>query len=236
MFQRPVPVTQRPAAMSRPIAGVIFDLDGVLIDSAEAHFQSWQKLAAAFGTTVTRDAFKQTFGRPNADILPRLFGNHLSPDEVREMGEQKERLYREIAGDHIKPIAGAVELVTACHDAGLICGVGSSGHPLNIELALKTLGIADRIQAVVSGHDVQKGKPDPEVFLKVADRIGLEPHQCVVIEDAPVGIDAALAAGMIAVAVATEHPPEQLSRAHHVAASPKELSPATLATLAATAT
>jgi beta-phosphoglucomutase len=204
--------------------GVIFDMDGVLIDSSDAHFASWRRLAADLGRDVTRDEFRATFGRQNRDVIPQLFGAAVSPERIDEMGERKERYYREIIRDDVPVLPGAVALVQDCVDAGMRCAVGSSGHPENIAIALRAMGVDALIQGVVTGHDVTAGKPDPQVFLLAADRIGVAPRRCAVIEDAPAGIEAALAAGMTAVAVTTEHPGERLSRAHLVAPGPDALS------------
>ncbi len=211
--------------MTSELEAVIFDLDGVLIDSSDAHFESWRRLARDLGRTVTEEQFKSTFGRQNRDIIPMLFGESLSPERIEELGETKERYYREIVRDNVPALPGAADLVRACADAGLRCAVGSSGHPKNIDLALRALGIDSIIATVVSGHDVTKGKPDPQVFLLAAERLGIAPETCAVIEDAPAGIEAALAAGMTAVAVTTEHPRERLSHAHLVVEGVHDLSP-----------
>ena len=211
--------------MTFAIEAVIFDLDGVLIDSADAHLESWRRLAGELGTTVTEEQFKRTFGRQNRDIVPTLFGPSLSPQRVEEIGGTKERYYRELIHDNVPAIPGAGDLVRACFEAGLRCAVGSSGHPKNIALALRSLSIESFISAVVTGHDVTIGKPDPQVFLMAAERLGVSPAACAVIEDAPAGIDAALAAGMTAIAVTTEHPRERLAHAHLIINSLDELSP-----------
>jgi beta-phosphoglucomutase len=211
--------------MTSEIEAVIFDLDGVLIDSSDAHLESWRRLARDLGRTVTEEQFKSTFGRQNRDIIPTLFGESLNPERIEELGETKERYYREIVRDNVPALPGAADLVRACANAGLRCAVGSSGHPKNINLALRALGIDSIIEAVVSGHDVTKGKPDPQVFLLAAQRLDLAPETCAVIEDAPAGIEAALAAGMTAIAVTTEHPQERLSHAHLIVNGPQDLSP-----------
>ncbi len=207
------------------VSAVIFDMDGVLIDSSEAHFASWRRLAADLSTGVTQQQFRSTFGRQNRDIIPTLFGLSLNPQRIEEMGETKERYYREIIKGGVPTLPGASELVHACHEAGMRCAIGSSGHPENIAIALGAMDIDDIINTIVSGHDVSVGKPDPRVFLIAAERLGVAPKRCAVIEDAPAGIDAALAAGMTAVAVTTEHPRQRLSHAHLVVDRLEELCP-----------
>ncbi len=210
----------------RSIECVIFDVDGVLIDSSDAHFQSWTRLAAEHDVTLTRAQFKSTFGRQNRDIIPTLFdaspGN--ATVDVEALSETKERYYREIIGDHVNQLPGAAALVRECHAAGLRCAIGSSGHPKNIAIVLESLDIETCVSAVVTGQDVTVGKPDPQVFLIAAEKTGVQPDRCVVIEDAPAGIAAALAASMIAIGVTTEHAADRLAHAHLVVDRLDELS------------
>ncbi|MCP4250190.1 MAG: HAD family phosphatase [bacterium] len=214
--------------MAMAIHAVIFDLDGVLIDSGPAHHESWRLLGAESGVQVGAEQFAATFGRQNRDIIPLLFGQNLDADRVHELSERKEALYRDLVRGRIKEVPGAAALVSACREAGLRLAVGSSGHPINIDLALEELGIADCFEAIVTGHDVNRGKPDPQVFLMAAQRLGVEPAGCAVVEDAPSGIEAALAAGMTAVGLTSHHPRDRLGRAHLVVDSLSELAPTTI--------
>lgn len=213
------------------LAAVIFDMDGVLIDSAEAHLESWRRLARQLGLELTRERFLETFGRQNRDVIPMLFGEGRSEEVVTELSETKERIYRDLVRGRLAPLPGAIELVHASAKAGLKLAVGSSGHPDNIELALVELGIRPLFEGAISGHDVTRGKPDPQVFRMAGDRLGVQPQRCAVIEDAPAGIDAALAAGMVAVAVTTSHPATQLRKAQLIVDSLEELSPERMARL-----
>jgi HAD superfamily hydrolase (TIGR01509 family) len=210
---------------------VIFDMDGVLIDSADAHFESWRRLANDLGKTVTAEQFRCTFGRQNRDVIPQLFGDGFDEPRIADLGETKERYYREIIREHVPAIAGAVELVNDCDAAGMKCAVGSSGHPENVALALNAMGLQNVMQTVVTGHDVTVGKPDPQVFAIAADRLDIPAHSCAVIEDAPAGIQAALSAGMTAIGITSEHPRDSLTRAHYVVDRLDELSPAFLGQL-----
>lgn len=209
-----------------PLEAVLFDLDGVLIDSGSAHLESWRRLASDLGVTITSERFKSTFGRQNRDAIPMLFGPGYEPDRVHELSERKEAHYRELITDCVPIVAGAADLVRACDRAGIKCGIGSSGHPKNIALAIAALRIENEIRAVVSGADVSVGKPDPQVFLLTAVRLGVCPARCAVVEDAPAGIQAALAAGMTAIAIATEHARDQLTHAHLIVDRLSELTPA----------
>ena len=185
--------------------GVVFDVDGVLIDSAEAHFESWYMLGRERGTEVTRDQFAATFGRQNRDVIPGLFGA-VSPEQLAAMSDRKELLYRDIVRDDPPIVAGAIDLVHGLHDAGVLLGVGSSGPPPNVELVLDAMDVTPLMAAVIHGDHVSRGKPDPQVFRLAFDAMGLPPERCVVIEDAPAGVMAARSAGAKAVAVLIYHP------------------------------
>jgi beta-phosphoglucomutase len=182
---------------------VIFDIDGVLIDSYEPHFESWQMLAAELGQTVTPEQFAASFGRTSKDIIriwwSGLFGADLTDKKIAELDEKKEAAYREVVAKTKPVMEGAVELIDALHAAGFKLAVGSSGPPANVELSLKLLGRESKFSARVTGMDVTRGKPDPQVFLMAAGKLGVKPAECAVIEDAPAGVAAANAAHMASI-------------------------------------
>ena len=192
--------------------GVIFDMDGVLVDSADAHLASWQGLARELGQTVTKEQFARTFGQQNRDIIPLLFGE-TDASRIVALADRKEELYRDLVREYPPIMAGAIVLVRGLAEAGARLAVGSSGPLANIELILDAMGVRGLMSAIVSGDDVSRGKPNPEVFLIAAERIGVPPSRCVVIEDAPVGVEAAQRAGMKCIAVMTHHPGEALANA-----------------------
>ncbi|MBI4717378.1 MAG: HAD family phosphatase [Planctomycetes bacterium] len=211
--------------------GVIFDMDGVLVDSAEAHLRSWRQLAAEHGGSVTDQQFAATFGQQNSDIVPLLFGP-VSPERLAALADRKEAIYRELVRDEPPVVAGAVELIRALDAAGAALAVGSSGPLANIELILRGMGVRSLIRHIVSGDDVTRGKPDPQVFRLACERLGLPPGACVVIEDAPVGVQAAHGAGAKAVAVLMHHPASAFPRADLVVPRLADLSAARLLALA----
>lgn len=206
------------------IAGVIFDLDGVLIDSRQAHLESWRMLARRRGKHLSEESFLGTFGRSNADVVPLLFPEEASAEGVRSIADEKEAAYRALVRGRLPVIPGAVETVRACRAAGLKLAIGSSTPPQNITLALEEMHVAGCFAAIVSGDEVARGKPEPDVFLAAARRLGLSPGACVVVEDAPAGVEAALRARMKVVAVCTTHPEGELAAAHRVLRSVAELS------------
>lgn len=204
MINAPQPKEKKHGMTMDSSIGVIFDMDGVLVDSAAPHLRSWQLLAEECGGTVTQEQFSRTFGQQNRDIVPILFGL-VSEKRMQQLANRKEELYRDIIRCDPPIIQGAVELVRDLHQAGVALAVGSSGPAENIDLVLSSMGVKECIAVVVSGDDVTRGKPDPQVFTTAADRLGIEPSRCVVIEDAPVGVEAAKVAGARTVAVLLYH-------------------------------
>jgi beta-phosphoglucomutase len=209
------------------LLGVIFDMDGVLVDSYEAHFASWRRMAARHGLDMTRDEFAATFGRTTRDIIRHLWGDRGIPDdEIPAWDAEKEAAYRQILEADFPAMDGAGELLAALHEAGFALAIGSSGPPENVALVLRCLGGAEHVAATVDGTQVTRGKPHPEVFLKAADKLRLPPAACAVVEDAPAGIEAARRAGMAAIALTGTAPREKLARrAHRVVGSLRELTP-----------
>ncbi|MFW6188822.1 MAG: HAD family hydrolase [Planctomycetota bacterium] len=212
--------------------GVIFDMDGVLVDTARAHFESWKVVGRERGVEVTWEQFHRTFGRPNDVIIPRLFGDDLSAEEISEIDRRKEAAFREIFREELKALPGAVEMIEELHRRGFRLAVGSSAPPENIRMVLEELGVEDYFRSVVCAADVEHGKPDPEVFLKAAEALGVEPENCLVIEDVPAGVEAAHRAGMACIALSTSHAAEALSEAELMAGDLSEVPPERVAELA----
>ena len=210
---------------------VIFDLDGVLIDSSEFHWESWQVMGREDGFTMTAELFRRTFGMPNRAILPELYGRAMADAEITELSERKEAHFRTLAQGRLQALPGGVELAHALAAAGIPIAIGSSTPLSNIRVALESIGVERCFQQIVCADDVTKGKPDPEVFLKAAGELGAAPGVCVVIEDAVVGVAAAKAAGMRCLAVTTTHPAPALAAADRVVASLAGITPADLAAL-----
>jgi beta-phosphoglucomutase len=199
--------------------GIIFDMDGVLIDSAEAHYHAWHSLGEEIGTPHTREFFNSTFGMHNNQIMPRWLGPDLKPADGRRLAERKEQLFLQVVNQHLVALPGAKEFVAAAREAGYRCAVGSSGPRRNVETALDLLGIRQLFHHLSTGDDVTEGKPHPEVFLKAAGGLGLQPRQAVVIEDAPQGVEAGLAGGFPVIALTTSRPAADLQGAHLIAQS-----------------
>jgi beta-phosphoglucomutase family hydrolase len=205
--------------------GAIFDWDGVIINSARHHERSWERLAAEVGKILPEDHFVKGFGRKNEFIIPELLGWTRDIEEVRKLSLRKEALYREVVRElGISALPGVESWLRLLRDEGIACVIGSSTHRENITTTLEVLGLKEFFSDIVSAEDVKQGKPDPEVFLTAAARIGVEPAHGVVFEDALVGIAAAKAAGMRVVAVATTEPKDKLAHADFVVDRMDELS------------
>src|SRR6266571_4001789 len=187
--------------MSSSIQAVIWDLDGVIIDSAEEHRQAWQRLAREEGITFTDADFWATFGKRNDDIIATIWGP-LPPERVQELANRKESYFRELIRKTAAPLPGAMELMRWLHEAGFAQALASSTPIENIKLISDVLGLEKYLSVLVSGETVARGKPAPDIFLKAAEELGIEPIHCVVIEDAVTGVQAAHAAGMRCIAVA----------------------------------
>ncbi len=196
-------------------AGALFDWDGVVIDSSAAHERSWEMLAEEENLPLEPGQFERGFGKKNKVIIPEVYQWADDPQEIQWLGERKEFLYRElIARDGIELLPGVVELLEFFREQGIPCAVGSSAPRENLELIMDTTGTREFFVGMVGAEDVDRGKPDPEVFIKAAGTIDREPEHCFVFEDALHGIEAGLAAGAKVVAVATTNPLDKLGIAH----------------------
>jgi beta-phosphoglucomutase len=211
---------------------VIFDMDGVLVDSYHAHFESWRRLAEETGIArFTEDDFARTFGMTSREILAHHWPAKLTPEQIAGHDARKEELYRQIIRANFPEMPGARALVHRLHEAGFRLAVGTSGPAANIEASLEGLGHRELFGALVSGQDVPRGKPDPAIFLLAAERLGVPPQRCAVIEDAPAGVEAANRAGMAAIAVLGTASGEQLAAARLIVERLDELSPQRIAEL-----
>lgn len=197
--------------------GIIFDWDGVVIDSSRQHEESWERLAEEEGKTLPADHFTIGFGRKNEWVIPTLLKWTDRPDEIRRLSLRKEMIYREIVIEKgLSALPGVHPFLLRLQAAGVPSCVGSSTHRANIDTSIAALGFEGLFGGIITAEDVSHGKPDPEVFLKAAAKTGCAPENCVVFEDAMAGIEAARAGGMKVVGVATTHPAEELTMTDRV--------------------
>lgn len=209
---------------------VIFDLDGVIVDSSHEHYASFVQLGREVGYDMDRERFRHCFGRRNEEIFPMLLGN-LTPEQVAELADRKESLFRDLIRERVSPLPGVPELLANLQQAGFRMAIGSSTPRANIDLILDKLNILSYFGAIVSAEDVTKGKPDPAVFVTAAQRLGVDPACSVVVEDAVAGVQAAKRGGMHALGVTTNHARASLHEADRVVDSLAEVGPADFAAL-----
>ena len=207
-----VPKTDQQAPMAR---GALFDWDGVIIDSSAQHEKSWKHLAKEIGKPLPDDHFVRGFGMKNQIIIPKILQWTDDPEQIESWSLRKEYLYRDIISkEGIRPLPGVFDLLQMLGEHNVPCAVASSTHRQNVETIFDAIGLRDFFTAIVTAEDVAHGKPDPEVFLAAASCIGRKPVECVVFEDAHVGIEAGLAAGARVIAVATTNPLSELGKSH----------------------
>jgi beta-phosphoglucomutase family hydrolase len=193
---------------------VLFDWDGVVIDSSPQHERSWELLAAAESLPLPEGHFKRGFGKKNETIIPDILGWTRDSAEIQRLARLKEKTYRRLVAESgVNILPGARELLAALRAENIPCAVASSTPRENLDAIFAATGLDACFDAVVCGDDVENGKPAPDIFLLAAKKLGVAPGDCVVIEDAHAGIEAALRAGMPVLAVATTHPIADLAAA-----------------------
>jgi len=185
---------------------VLWDVDGTLVDSLEYHWLSWRTALSNEGYTLTREQFMSTFGRRNDEILRTYFGPQITPERILRISLDKEEQYREMVRRRgIEPLPGVRRWLDQLKAAGWRQAIASSAPSLNLEVILAALDVKDRFDAIVSAEEVERGKPDPQIFLAAAAKVQTPPARCIVVEDAPAGTEAARRAGMRAIGVLTTH-------------------------------
>jgi beta-phosphoglucomutase len=193
------------ATMTR--RAVLWDLDGTLVDSEQYHWLAWRDTMSVEGVTLTHDQFLKTFGLRNDAVVPQWIPG-ASNERIQRIANAKEHLYRRLVREGgLVPLPGAAEWTQLLANEGWRQAIASSSPRENIDAVLAVIGLASVFQAVVSAEDVTLGKPDPQVFLTAASRLGSPPAQCIVVEDAPAGIEAARRAGMPSIGVSRKGPP-----------------------------
>ena len=192
----------------------IFDMDGVLIDSGVWHRAAWQALLVEVGLDPARpDFWRLTIGRPGEEAVPLLLGKTLPDGEARRLARRKRDLYVELARGGLRAVQGAPAFIEHLARRGIPRAVGTSASRMDVERMLEGVGLRRHFEVVVTSEDVRLGKPDPEVYVLAARRLGAAPGACVVFEDSVVGIQAARRAGMRAIGVTTAYGEEELRAA-----------------------
>ena len=199
-------------------AGLIFDMDGTMIDSMAFHGQSWIAFAQRHGIEIeVQELLRRTTGRTGAECMELLFGRPMDSAECWRLVHEKEEIYRELFAPVFREVSGFCEFSARAMGRGLRVGVGTAGDKHNIAFAFSRLLMDPPPHAVVGGDEGLPGKPEPAIFLEAARRIGVAPAECIVFEDAPFGIEAARRAGMRAVAICSSHAAHELTGPHVLA-------------------
>jgi beta-phosphoglucomutase len=202
--------------LKRGTYAVLWDMDGVLVDSAELHRRAWRIFLTQNNLTVGDEIFERGFGQPNEQVLPRYFPG-LSDQEIRQLSADKEACYRRLVRQEgIFPVPGVLVWMEKFQRAGIRQGMATSGCRANASMIVDLTGAGTYLTSVVAAEDVSRGKPHPDVFVRTSERVGVPPERCLVIEDSLHGIRAARAAGMRCLALETTHDASELGEADHV--------------------
>ena len=194
--------------MQHSLYAIIWDLDGVLIDSGDYHFRAWCEIMHdERNREFSAEEFKHTFGMRNLEMLRNVFGNEISAADVEHLSEVKEARYRELVRtEGLQLLPGVETWLASTQRAGWQQAVASSAPRANVDAVMEASHIHSYFGAMIAAEDVSRGKPDPEVYLTAARRLGVEPSHCIIIEDAPAGVQGARNAGMACIGVLTSHP------------------------------
>jgi beta-phosphoglucomutase family hydrolase len=213
------------------LGAVIFDLDGVIVDNMRYHKKAWEIFIRKHAPGLKIEDVAQHFGKTNDDLMSFIFGRRMTAEEVGPWSEEKEGLYREIYAQDMAPLPGLLKLLKRLKKKGIRTVIATSAPKENADFVLDGLNIRSWFDAVVDASEVKKGKPDPEIYLKAAQKVGCLPEACVVFEDSLPGIDAGRSAGMKVIGVATTLPQDKLKDTELVIRDFREITQAVLAKL-----
>jgi len=197
------------------IKGILWDMDGVLVDTEELHFQSWERTLSAYNIPFTRELFKETFGMNNWGTVKRLIGHDPEQEQYATISDQKELLFQQLSKGQVQPLPGVIELLQFFKSRNLKQAIASSAPQENIDVVVDELNIRGFFDAIVSGSKLT-GKPSPDVFIASAKAIGVSVQNCLVIEDSIPGVEGAKRGGMFCLAVTNTNPAENLKKADYI--------------------
>lgn len=204
------------ALKDHDIAGIIFDMDGTMIDNMMVHHRAWQRILAKYGIDLPLAEVKKRIHGVNEEILEREFGARFQPAERQQVADEKEAAYREIFRPELRLIEGLPAFLDHLDEQAIPFAIGTAAPGLNADFVLDELAIRPRFRAVVHAGQVTKGKPDPEVFEKAAAGIGVPLEKCIIFEDSPTGAEAAARGGALSVIVTTTHEPSEFAHLDNV--------------------
>lgn len=192
------------------IRAVIFDMDGTIVPNRDYHMLAWRRLCDEEGIKASDDELLATFGSTNRDIFGKMMNRQIGEEELARLSSKKESLYRESYHGHVKPTKGLTAFLNSLRQLGIPMGLATSAPSENVDFTLNESGLKPYFQVVTDASGISKSKPDPEIFLKTAFQLKVQPNQCLVFEDAPLGILAAKLAGMQVLALTTTFSPDML--------------------------
>jgi beta-phosphoglucomutase len=194
---------------------VLFDMDGMIVDSNPFHKIAFEQFLARYQISLTDEELKaHVYGKTNKEGMPYIFKKQLSPTELDERAEEKEAMFLDIYKQDIRPVEGLVPFLRILKAHGIPTAVGTSAPPANLHFILDSLQLKPYFDALLDSTYVTRGKPDPEIYLESARKLGVEPKRCLVIEDSLAGVQAGLNAGMKVIGITTTHTAEELSNTH----------------------
>ncbi len=196
------------------IKAVLFDMDGTMVDNNVFHMKAFQEFCRRHGYDLSEEEFKTKLsGKRNSEILRNMFGKDITDEQIKQYGDDKEAIYREMYAPHIKPVEGLHDFIQTLKKRNIKVAVATSGQEKNRRFVFEKLGFLDTFDVVTGEEHIVKGKPDPEIFLNTADKLGVSPKHCLVFEDSPSGVKGAKNAGMKVIGLSTTHTEEELREA-----------------------
>jgi beta-phosphoglucomutase family hydrolase len=191
--------------------GVIFDMDGTMVDNMMTHHRAWQSILAGVGLELTLEEVKREIHGINEEIIARLFGDRFTEEEIKRIAYEKEAAYRRIFLPELKLVDGLPDLLETLYQANIPMAIGTAAPPENVDFVLDNLNLRQYFKSVLHAGHVSKGKPDPEIFIKAANGMGLDAPDCLIFEDSPTGAEAANRAGSPAIILTTTHQQAEFS-------------------------
>jgi HAD superfamily hydrolase (TIGR01509 family) len=188
----------------------IFDMDGVVVDNAAWHLDAFAEFGKRHGLVKTNEEYTKYFGNTNQTIMDSLFNTQLSSDKLTAFANEKEIIYRELYRPFIKPVEGLPVFLEYASNCGIPIALATSAPPENVDFTLDSTGLRKYFSIISDASMVKNGKPDPEIYLLTAVKLGVQPSDCIVFEDSIAGIQSALSAGMRVIGVATTHKIDEL--------------------------
>jgi beta-phosphoglucomutase family hydrolase len=196
--------------------GIIFDMDGTMVDNMMVHHRAWQRKLAELGLELSIDEVKEQIHGINEEILERIFADRFTPEERRKIAWEKEAAYREIFLPELQLVPGLPAFLEKAKAAGIPMAIGTAAPTENVNFVLDNLQLRPYFTAVFDAKSVTKGKPDPEIFQVAAEAMGLSTADCLIFEDSVTGAEAARRAGAKAVIVTTTHAREEFAQYDHI--------------------